>query len=94
MLLKHKITRKVIEIIDIYELTNPYEKQLVGCLLWEGDVPDPECFAKMDLCFPSGEELPRCWYDENCRNEEQLDDGINLNTSHDSKTANRADPYL
>lgn len=64
MLLLQKSTGKLVEVVDIYELANPFDKQLVGCLQWDEDVPDPQCFRKADLCFTSGEELPQCWTDE------------------------------
>ena len=72
MLLKERLSGKIVEVIDIYELTNPYDKQLVGCLQWEDGIHDPECFDKKVLCFPSGEELPQCWLDENCRDDELM----------------------
>jgi hypothetical protein len=28
---------------------------------------DPAEFPKAELCFPSGENLPRCWIDPNYR---------------------------
>jgi hypothetical protein len=31
---------------------------------------DPEKFKKTDLCFLSGEALPRCWVDAHYRDEE------------------------
>lgn len=70
MLLKERLSGKIVEVIDIYELTNPYDKQLVGCLRWEDGILDPECFDKKVLCFPSGEELPQCWLNEHCEDRE------------------------
>lgn len=64
MILKHKVSGKLVEIIDLEELTSPYTKELVGCLQWQEALPDPKCFLKIELCFPSGEELPACWHDE------------------------------
>ena len=70
--MKQKTSGKLVEVIDVYELTNPYEKQLVGCLQWGEEMPDPECFDKGSLCFPSGEDLPQCWLDEHYRDHEVL----------------------
>ncbi len=73
MLLKHKTTGRLVEIIDILELTNPDDAQLVGCILWGEDLPDPENFDKSELCFPSGEELPKCWSDESFQEDEVME---------------------
>jgi hypothetical protein len=61
MLLKHKQSGELVEVLDLFELTSPTEPKLVACLQWDEDVPDPRCYDKHDLCFPSGETLPDCW---------------------------------
>ena len=61
MLLMHKISGKIVEVLDIDELTSPYENKLIACLPWEDQIPDPCCYDKQELCFPSGEALPKCW---------------------------------
>ena len=73
MLLKQKTSGKLVEVVDIFELANPYDKQLVGYSQFGDELPDPECFDKLNLCFPSGEELPQCWLDEHYKDEELLD---------------------
>lgn len=61
MLLKHKQSGKIVEVLDLFELTTPTEPKLVACLQWDEESPDPKCYDKGDLCFLSGETLPSCW---------------------------------
>ena len=73
MLLKLKKDNHLMEVEDIAPLINPCEKTVVGRLQWGEEEQDPETFAKDDLCFPSGEELPRCWRDAHYRDDELQD---------------------
>ena len=70
MLLKLKEGNHLMAVDDIESLINPCEQTVVGRLHWGEEEQDPETFAKDDLCFPSGEELPRCWRDAHYRDEE------------------------
>lgn len=70
MLLKQKSTGHLMEALDIYDLTNPYRKAVAGRLQWGEEPSDVEAFSKETLCFPSGEDLPRCWYDDHYRDRE------------------------
>ena len=73
MLLKQKSTGKLVEITDIEELTDPDITHLTGCLQWSEDFSDHKSFSKQSLLFPSGEELPKCWYDANFRIDDVLE---------------------
>jgi hypothetical protein len=61
MLLKHKQSGQLVEVLDLFELTSPTEQKLVACLQWDEELPDARCYDKQELCFPSGETLPQCW---------------------------------
>ncbi|HEB78017.1 MAG TPA: acetyltransferase [Methylothermaceae bacterium] len=70
MFLKHKQDGHLIEILSLNDLVNPLHKEIVGRLHYGEEPGDPEKFAKSELIFPSGEELPRCWTDVHYRDEE------------------------
>jgi hypothetical protein len=63
MLLQNKQTGTLIEVIDVKALVNPAEAQISGRVQEGQEEQDPEKFAKQNLIFPSGEELPKCWLD-------------------------------
>ncbi len=70
MLFKDTSTNHLVEVADIVTLSNPYELTVVGRYLWGEEMQDPEVFDKTQLCFLSGEALPRCWHDSRYRDRE------------------------
>lgn len=70
MILRLKTTQDLIEVLDLVELTNPFQTALLGRLLAGEEAQEPEKFGKADLCFPSGENLPRSWVDPHYRDDE------------------------
>ncbi len=69
MLLKHRASEELVEILDLTSLSNPSRDSVRGRLQCGEELPDPETFSKSALCFPSGEDLPRCWVDPHYRDE-------------------------
>ncbi|MDD5036254.1 MAG: acetyltransferase [Methylococcaceae bacterium] len=70
MFLKQKKEGHLIEVLGLNDLVNPTHKNVVGRLSYGEELQDAEKFAKADLLFPSGEELPRCWLDVHYRDKE------------------------
>lgn len=68
MLLQEKETGNLLEILDIQLLIDPTEEAVPAKDQAGQEEQDPEKFAKSNLVFPSGEDLPRCWLDANYRN--------------------------
>jgi hypothetical protein len=69
MFLKHSATGKCVEVLSLGDLFNPKHAQLVGRFHAGEELQDPEHFVKVDLEFPSGEALPRCWLDVHYRDQ-------------------------
>ena len=67
MLLQSKSSDATIEIEDLESLFNPLKEEIHGKIQEGQEEQDPEPFAKQDLTFASGEDLPRCWVDPNYR---------------------------
>ncbi len=65
MFLKDKQTDDLIEIHNVEELFNPNKNSVSGQVQAGQEEQNPASFKKETLKFPSGEELPRCWTDEN-----------------------------
>lgn len=63
MYLKHLKTGHTIEVVDLIELSNPCEASITGREHFGEEVQSPEPYSKHELCFLSGEQLPRCWTD-------------------------------
>jgi len=63
MLLRHHERGHLVEVLDLTTLTNPFAEIVMGRYLWGEELPEPETFTKLDLEFPSGEQLPHCWWD-------------------------------
>ena len=63
MLLKDQQNETLIEIADIIALINPAESDINGRIQNGQEEQPTEKFAKNELIFPSGENLPRCWTD-------------------------------
>lgn len=63
MFLKNKESDKLIEILEISELIDPFKEKVTGQMQAGQNEQSPESFTKKDLVFPSGENLPVCWLD-------------------------------
>ncbi len=70
MFLKEKKSTHLVEILDLEELFSPHKDSVSGSLQYGEEAQDPEQLIKSELCFPSGEDLPRCWTDPHYRDEE------------------------
>jgi len=68
MLLQDKQTGALVEVTDVAELIDPVSNDIRGKAQAGQEEQNLERFAKANLVFPSGEELPRCWVDSNYRN--------------------------
>ena len=67
MFLKHKSTGDIIEILTLDKLFNPCVTDVTGVDHFGEEMQDPASYQKMELAFPSGEALPRCWIDSHYR---------------------------
>lgn len=63
MYLKHKLSGNLVEILDVKALADPCSSIVSGRFHAGEEIQDVETYAKTDLIFPSGEELPVCWRD-------------------------------
>lgn len=70
MFLKQKTDGHLVEVLDLSSLHDPMQHVFSGRLHYGEEMQDPEPFEKNALCFPSGEELPRCWVDVHYRDDE------------------------
>ncbi len=70
MLLKVRKDNHLVAVTDLDALVNPLRAEVMARPQWGEEEQDAEPFAKEALCFPSGEDLPRCWRDEHYRDEE------------------------
>jgi hypothetical protein len=68
MFLQNKSAHTLIKIANIEDLFNPLRQEIIGRSQEGEEEQDPQAYAKQDLVFPSGENLPRCWLDANYRN--------------------------
>jgi hypothetical protein len=67
MLLHNKQKDTLVEVLDVEALINPSQDQVMGQVQSGQEEQDPEPSPKVDLIFPSGESLPRCWTDADYR---------------------------
>jgi hypothetical protein len=65
MFLHDKSSDTLVKITDLETLFNPLRNEIGGTIQEGQEEQDPTPFAKQDLAFPSGEDLPRCWLDPN-----------------------------
>jgi len=72
MLMKQVASGHLVEVLNLTELTNPFETRAQVQFQWGEELPEPEYLLKAELCFPSGEALPRCWVDSHYRDAELL----------------------
>lgn len=70
MFLKEKSTGNTVEVLYLSELFSLYDDTLQGRYRIGEEISSTESFDKSDLIFTSGEELPRCWRDQNYREQE------------------------
>jgi hypothetical protein len=70
MLLMQKSTGHLVDVLELKELFDPFVGDFTGRLSYGEDLPEPEKFMKTDICFQSGELLPKCWLDPHYRDEE------------------------
>jgi hypothetical protein len=68
MFLQDKKSGTLIEVVNLENLINPTKDAITGRVQDGQEEQDPAPVKKQDLVFPSGEDLPRCWIDENYRN--------------------------
>jgi hypothetical protein len=67
MYLKDKSNARMVEVLELDDLFNPSHQELLGRYHAGEELQDPEKFSKLELEFPSGEPLPRCWMDPHYR---------------------------
>ena len=70
MFLKQKRDGHLVEVLSVADLMNPTRTMVPGRLHYGEEMQDPENFPKLDLKFPSGEDLPKCWVDSHYRDQE------------------------
>jgi hypothetical protein len=66
MFLKDK-SGNLVEVLTLADLYDPCLKDIQGRFHAGEELQEPEIFPKMELLFPSGEGLPRCWIDPHYR---------------------------
>ncbi|HEY9666266.1 MAG TPA: acetyltransferase [Coleofasciculaceae cyanobacterium] len=67
MLLEHRPSGALVEVLTLEELYNPCRSHITGQLQSGQEMQDPDSFHKSELIFPSGEPLPCCWIDAHYR---------------------------
>ncbi len=67
MFLKHKSSGDLVEVLNLDILFDPCQGMIHGRFHAGEELQDPAPFAKAELLFPSGENLPRCWLDAHYR---------------------------
>lgn len=67
MYLRHAASGDLVEILDLSALFDPCSGKVPGRFHAGEELQEPEEFGKLELAFPSGESLPRCWMDPDYR---------------------------
>jgi hypothetical protein len=67
MFLKEINTNHLVEVLNFDELFDPMQPSFTGRFNVGEEMPEADNFSKTKVCFPSGEELPRCWVDVHYR---------------------------
>lgn len=70
MFLKEKSSGHLVEVLKSQELFDPVRPSFTGRYNVGEEMPEAQAFAKADVSFPSGEQLPRCWVDVHYRDKE------------------------
>ncbi|CDN13115.1 hypothetical protein RintRC_1817 [Richelia intracellularis] len=65
--MKHNQTKDIIKIFTLDQLFNPCVGDVPGVDNFGEEMQDPKAYLKMELAFPFGEALPRCWLDSHYR---------------------------
>lgn len=78
MLLEHRPSGALVEVMTPEELYNPCRCEIIGRLQAGEEMQDPDTFLKSELIFPSGEPLPRCWFDAHYREKISLKKAVTL----------------
>lgn len=68
MYLKHEPSGDLVEVLSLTDLTNPCSSTIAGRFHAGEEIQEPSNFQKLELVFPSGEALPRCWRDAQYKN--------------------------
>jgi len=63
MYLKSNANGDLVEVMDTEALFDPNQDAIKGRYHAGEEMQEAESFAKADLIFPSGENLPKCWVD-------------------------------
>ncbi|NMF85219.1 acetyltransferase [Nodosilinea sp. P-1105] len=63
MFLKHMSSGNLVEILDVPEIWDPCHSEVLGRFHAGEELQEAEMFSKAELGFPSGETLPRCWWE-------------------------------
>ena len=63
MFLKYCPDGSLVEMRQLGALMDPFVPAVEGRFHAGEELQDPQAFLKHELCFPSGEPLPRCWLD-------------------------------
>lgn len=61
MVLMHKPSGDLVEVLNLDRLFNSLHKEANGRFLAGDELPEPAAFRKDELIFVSGETLPRFW---------------------------------
>ncbi len=61
MFLKQRSDGSLVELIGTTPLFDPFEVRIMGRFHAGEELQKEERFARVDLHFPSGEPLSRCW---------------------------------
>ncbi len=64
MFVKETKSEDLIRVSQIDQLASPFESKVLGRRQAGEEEQDERLFDKLELVFPSGEPLPRCWTDE------------------------------
>lgn len=67
MYLKHTQSGDLVEVIGLPALFDPFAEAIEGRIHAGEEMQEPAAFSKVELMFPSGELLPRCWIDPEYR---------------------------
>lgn len=63
MFLLYSPDGSLVHIESLALLLDPFVTTVEGRFHAGEEIQDPQVFVKSELCFPSGERLPRCWLD-------------------------------
>lgn len=67
MFLRKKVTHDLVEVLSLNDLFDPHRAVVVGRIHAGEEMQDSDKFAKTDMQFPSGEDLPVCWVNPHYR---------------------------